>query len=113
MSVNNDDWYYLEERVAAGPGDICGYWVSVEAGCLLIQIRIGTGAIVRHLFPRGSIETLTTITMPDGTGHQVCLNPTFLVDSVIFQFGSALEALRFHWAVATKIDGARGQEKVL
>lgn len=105
MNVNND-WYYLEEAVAAGPGDIRGYWVSVEAGCLLIQIQIGTGAIVRHLFPQGSIESLTTITTPNGEGHQVCLNPTFLVDSVLFHFGSALEALRFHFICVTKLDGA-------
>lgn len=102
MSGNNDDWYYLE-TVGTELGDIRGYWVSVEGGCLLIQILAGTGAIVRHLFPLSSIEQITSMTIPDGCGHRVCVNPSFLVDSVLFEFTTALEALRFHWVLITKL----------
>ena len=102
----DDNWYFLEE-----PGDgvaaILAYDVHWESAgnVLLIQVRIGTGAVVRHLFPRGTLEQVTSVSCPGGVGHQVCLNPSFLVDSVLFEFASGLEALRFHWSVATQMKG--------
>ena len=100
--IKNDGWYYLEE-MGTGLGSIRAYWVDVEGGCLLIQILVGTGATVRHLFPMESIDQITSMTTPDGSGHLVCVNPSFLVDSVLFEFATALEALRFHWALITKL----------
>ncbi len=81
------------------------YQVTAERaeGCLLIQLRSTTGATVRHVFPRGGVESVTSITCPDGLRHQVCVNPTFLVDSIVFEMPSALEALRFHWIIVTKL----------
>jgi hypothetical protein len=79
------------------------YWVSWEAdpGAVVIQILSPRGAVVRHLFPRGTVESVTSSTPPgDGGKHLVCINPTFLVDSVVFEFGSAEDALMFHWRVA-------------
>ena len=98
----NDMWYSLEESDEA----ILAYNIQWESTgqVLLIQIQVGTGATVRHLFPRGTLEQVTTVTCPDGR-HQVCLNSSFLVDSVLFEFVSALEALRFHWAVVTQMKG--------
>ena len=94
----NNDWNNVT-TVAAGAGAIDRYWVSwaEDPGALVIQVRIVTGAVVRHLFPRGSIEAVTSMTMRET--HRVCINPTFMVDSVIFDFGSAEDALMFHWRV--------------
>jgi hypothetical protein len=98
-------WYELEEA-GTGIGDVRAYSVSRQedaGGCLLIQLRVGTGAIVRHLFPRGTVEQLTSLTCPDERTHQVCVNSSFLVDSVMVEFVSALEALRFHWICAFQL----------
>lgn len=98
----NKDWNDVSV-VAAGAGAIDRYWVSwaEDPGALVIQIRIGTGAVVRHLFPRGSIETVTSVTMRET--HRVCINPTFTVDSVVFEFGSAEDALMFHWRIVSAL----------
>jgi len=105
MNGDGNNWYELEEA-GTGPADVRAYWVSRQedaGGCLLVQLRVGTGAIVRHLFPPGSVEQLTSLTVPSGQLHQVCVNPSFLVDSIVVEFVSALEALRFHWAVVSHL----------
>jgi hypothetical protein len=101
----DDNWYFLEES-GEEPSAILAYDVHWEScgNVLLIQMRFGTGAIVRHLFPRGTLEQVTSISCPGGN-HQVCLNPSFLTDSVLFEFASGLEALRFHWTVVTQMKG--------
>lgn len=101
----DDNWYFLEEP-GEGVAAILSYDVHWEGAgnVLLIQMRVGTGAIVRHLFPRGTLEQVTSVSCPGGA-HQVCLNPSFLKDSVLFEFASALEALRFHWVVVTQMKG--------
>ena len=98
----NDDWNDVT-TVASGAGAITRYWVSwaEDPGALVIQIRAGTGVVVRHLFPRGSIEDVTSMTMRDA--HRVCINPTFTTDSVIFEFGSAEDALMFHWRIVAAL----------
>lgn len=93
------------------PTGIQRHWVSWEAdpGALVIQILTGTGAIVRHLFPRGTVESVTNTTMRDV--HRVCVNPTFLVDSVVFEFASAEDAMMFHWRIVEalgKVDRGGG-----
>lgn len=103
MNGNSNNWYELEEA-GTGLADVRAYSVSRQedaGGCLLVQLRFGTGAIVRHLFPQGTVEQLTSLTVPGGQTHQVCVNPSFLVDSVVVEFTSALEALRFHWALVS------------
>lgn len=96
--MTDNQWTWIAEGAMA-------YQVTAEIaeGCLLIQLRSATGATVRHVFPRGGVESVTSLTRPDGLGHQVCVNPTFLVDSVVFEMPSALEALRFHWIIVTKL----------
>ncbi len=81
------------------------HWVSWEAdpGALVIQILTGTGAIVRHLFPQGTVESVTNTTMRDV--HRVCVNPTFAADSVVFEFATAEEAMMFHWRIVLAAAG--------
>lgn len=101
MATDKNTWYELEEA-GAGLADVRAYSVTRQedaGGCVLVQLRVGTGAIVRHIFPLGTVEQLTSLTVPDGRTHQVCVNTSFLVDSVVVEFVSALEALRFHWAI--------------
>ena len=97
-----DSWVEVHVK-----GDmISRYWVSWEdelgARGLIIQLQSDTGAVVRHLFPQGTVEAVTSSTSPQGV-HRVCINPTFLIDSVVFEFGSAEDALLFHWAVVSAL----------
>lgn len=91
-------------------GMISRYWVSWEDGAdaraLIVQIQSDTGAVVRHLFPQGTVEAVTSSTSPQGI-HRVCINPTFMLDSVVFELGSAEDALLFHWAIVAAL--ARGK----
>lgn len=95
-----DNWTDVN-TVADGGGAIVRYSVYWEEnpGALVIQIEAQTGAIIRHLFPLGTVESVSSMTMRDS--HRVCINPTFTLDTVIFGFGSAKDALLFHWAIVS------------
>jgi len=95
-----NDWTNVN-TVAEGAGAVERYWVSwsPDPGALILQIQVRTGATVRHLFPLGTVESVSSMTMRDA--HRVCINPTFALDTVIFEFGSAEDALLFHWAIVS------------
>jgi hypothetical protein len=98
--TDNDGWTTVHVAAEEG-GAVLRYSVtwSVEPEALLIQIAIRSGAIVRHMFPRRTVESVSSLTMRGK--HKVCINPSFALDSVVFEFGSAEDALLFHWAVVS------------
>ncbi len=102
MTDNDDSWCSVK-TVAEGTGAVTRYWVSwsTDPEALVVQIQVRTGAIARHLFPSGTVEAVTSSTLRDT--HRVCINPTFLLDSVVVEFGSAEDALLFHWAVVSAL----------
>lgn len=100
--TDNDGWTTVK-TAAEGAGAVLRYWVSwsTEPEALVVQIAIRSGAIARHMFPRGTVESVSSLTMRET--HKVCINPTFALDSVIFMFGSAEDALLFHWAIVSAL----------
>jgi hypothetical protein len=100
--TDNDGWTTVT-AAAEGAGAVLRYWVSwsTEPEALVVQIAIRSGAIARHMFPRGTVESVSSLTMRET--HKVCINPTFALDSVIFLFGSAEDALLFHWAIVSAL----------
>lgn len=98
--IDSDGWTTVG-TAAEGGGAVLRYWVSwsEEPAALVVQIAIRSGAIVRHMFPLGTIESVSSLTMRGV--HKVCINPSFALDSVIFELGSAHDALLFHWAIVS------------
>jgi hypothetical protein len=79
---------------------------QADPGAVLIQLQSATGAIIRHVIPPSTIESISSSTTR-ASGHTVCINTTLFLDSIVLPLPSAHDALLCHWNIVDTLSKSR------